>query len=1206
VPVGVFVKIMYGHKAWLGEHNINGTELALIAVTSFAYSMRDTNEAFGPTLRSHARIEEITDDIGGMADEHSEGHTDSDEHSEAADEATDVKDIDIDEEVAAHDDEAAPIDEHDFEDGLRRDVEATELRVGLPEYTVRESDVNRFMLFLPEHWRRQGTLDTFEPWTLIFLDVVYINLEAKQGKRSWLVVYDVATGGLRIRAVKHKYEIATQWDQIIVEESLHKRKDVRVTVGADGDGVMSLIKEVSRKRGVAYLPIPPYSYVLNMVEGAVNYLKVGVASILLSACTTDGPLTVRDVNAAAEHLCFIHERFVKARVSDNYRGVRQDLRSPWFLNTGLEAQVHKLVPWGTPGYAYVPKALRQARGTPIYRRTEPVLCYGYQHMYTYVYKCLTAHNTIIHSEQVDWIMDAPLGQLLESTDLTKKGGKPTSSRLAIDDVRVDSARSAERGVGGGTLVELPKAKKAPKEMHPEGACAILKLNESRFFKKNGDVRPKAYVADRVKALDNTPLDEAVGKMFADADGKMRPYRKADLDYDISCGWLIVAVDGHSAGATDGICSVAETLKDLADGARADSRSIMLTSAWGHGLFTVGEAAESEQHAFMAAVVTQGLSANLGAKGVRELVVNAQAYMAMRDIPWQKWLGTMHRDAILVAYKTEWDALLSTVLRELEVGDAEHAKAVKYATGGRCLLEFKRVGCFKVRTVVQGFKENKLYLDGPDYDYAANVCELAAVRNLLFEPRESPYNSDGTARLSDDDEVIATCDVATAYLQADMFKPTDPARYLKVYDPVLGVWRYFRQLGNLYGSSSAGKRWEKTLVAWLTSKGVDFVQGKNEKSAFFCATRVLRLLTYSDDLFVRGRRKHVRWFFEVLGARFKIKAPVYLDKDSIIDHLGMNIFEGQDGVYLTMQSYIEVMTEKLGIDVTKGKSCKLPMSDDVTDMEPCTKDEAKQFMSATGMVGWLTATGRPDGRVYHSRCSQFMAAPTKGALKAIMRIARYFADNKELCLFQPWGTDDVYWRMYSDSDQSSCTDPANKRRSRLSFMATKRSTPIMWGSKTTKTSMGPNLDGFGVSHEGLDKPTCHPDMSELHADISSAAAEIFAASVALNELLHLGYVTSELGLAYPQPILLEVDNATAITFSKDQVRRSKLRHIDCRQAWVEALRDERIVKLIKVDTTENLADLNSKLLNVVRFEYLVNKIMVRKELPTPKAAASMNP
>ena len=67
--------------------------------------------------------------------------------------------------------------------------------------------------------------------------------------------------------------------------------------------------------------------------------------------------------------------------------------------------------------------------------------------------------------------------------------------------------------------------------------------------------------------------------------------------------------------------------------------------------------------------------------------------------------------------------------------------------------------------------------------------------------------------------------------------------------------------------------------------------------------------------------HVRWFFEVLGAHFKIKAPVYLDKDTIIDHLSMNIFEDLTGVYLTMQSYIEVMTEKLGINVTKGKSCK---------------------------------------------------------------------------------------------------------------------------------------------------------------------------------------------------------------------------------------------------------------------------------------------
>ena len=47
--------------------------------------MCDTSEVFGPTLRSHARMEESTADIDGIADGHSEGHADSDEHSEAAD-----------------------------------------------------------------------------------------------------------------------------------------------------------------------------------------------------------------------------------------------------------------------------------------------------------------------------------------------------------------------------------------------------------------------------------------------------------------------------------------------------------------------------------------------------------------------------------------------------------------------------------------------------------------------------------------------------------------------------------------------------------------------------------------------------------------------------------------------------------------------------------------------------------------------------------------------------------------------------------------------------------------------------------------------------------------------------------------------------------------------------------------------------------------
>ena len=107
-----------------------------------------------------------------------------------------------------------------------------------------------------------------------------------------------------------------------------------------------------------------------------------------------------------------------------------------------------------------------------------------------------------------------------------------------------------------------------------------------------------------------------------------------------------------------------------------------------------------------------------------------------------------------------------------------------------------------------------------------------------------------------------------------------------------------------------------------------------------------------------------------------------------------------------------------------------------------------------MVSWLSATGQLDLHLYCSRVSQYMAAPIKGALLAVMRIARYCVDHKELCIFQPWGSDEVCWHMYSNSNQSSCAEPSNKRRSRLSFVATKLRAAVMWGRRLPRQAWVP--------------------------------------------------------------------------------------------------------------------------------------------------------
>ena len=98
------------------------------------------------------------------------------------------------------------------------------------------------------------------------------------------------------------------------------------------------------------------------------------------------------------------------------------------------------------------------------------------------------------------------------------------------------------------------------------------------------------------------------------------------------------------------------------------------------------------------------------------------------------------------------------------------------------------------------------------------------------------------------------------------------------------------------------------------------------------------------------------------------------------------------------------------------------------------------------------------------------------------------------------------------------------------------------------------------------------------------------------------MVDELGFKFPVPFTLEVDNQTAIHFAKGTTKRSKMKHIDARQSWVEALRDHPIVQLKWVPTADNLADLNSKLLPVQRFEALRAQILRPRPVVRLQAAA----
>ena len=64
----------------------------------------------------------------------------------------------------------------------------------------------------------------------------------------------------------------------------------------------------------------------------------------------------------------------------------------------------------------------------------------------------------------------------------------------------------------------------------------------------------------------------------------------------------------------------------------------------------------------------------------------------------------------------------------------------------------------------------------------------------------------------------------------------------------------------------------------------------------------------------------------------------------------------------------------------------------------------------------------------------------------------------------------------------------------------------------------------------------------------------------------------------KPLCIKIDNTAAIAFANGRVRRSKLKHIDVRQEWVQALRDHSVVRTEYVNTKQNKADFFTKMLD----------------------------
>ena len=80
----------------------------------------------------------------------------------------------------------------------------------------------------------------------------------------------------------------------------------------------------------------------------------------------------------------------------------------------------------------------------------------------------------------------------------------------------------------------------------------------------------------------------------------------------------------------------------------------------------------------------------------------------------------------------------------------------------------------------------------------------------------------------------------------------------------------------------------------------------------------------------------------------------------------------------------------------------------------------------------------------------------------------------------------------------------------------------------------------------------------------------------------------MGINVEYPFVISVDNSQARSFQGDTCPNSKIRgSIDMREAWVQEMRDEGVVKTVKIATKFNFADLMTKPMAAKGFKYMLD-------------------
>lgn len=114
-------------------------------------------------------------------------------------------------------------------------------------------------------------------------------------------------------------------------------------------------------------------------------------------------------------------------------------------------------------------------------------------------------------------------------------------------------------------------------------------------------------------------------------------------------------------------------------------------------------------------------------------------------------------------------------------------------------------------------------------------------------------------------------------------------------------------------------------------------------------------------------------------------------------------------------------------------------------------------------------------------------------------------------------------------------------------------------------------------------------------LSTAEVEYVVAATNCTQVLWMKKMLKGIKVNYSEPVVIYCDNSTAIDMSKNLVFHFKTKHISIKYNFLKDKVEEKEVKLVYVNTKEQIADIFTKPLSKESFEYLRDMLGVSTPL-----------